>query len=410
MPSMEKYVYGNGLISSEKTEGTVENSNTADAKTDSTKTETAGTLTVYHCDLRGSVRAVTDQTGTVTDRYSYSLYGEKTHDTGDGDHIFGYCGRDGVITERDGLLYMRARYYSPELKRFISADSVIGNLSSTPSLNRYAYANGNPVTQIDPFGLSAEPGTKKAKKNINWREAVHDALDIAGSITGYGDICDAVNAVLYLTEGDYINAGLSALSIIPGADAFTKTGKASKVLGNGIVESGLKHLDNVADGIKKLVKKADDAIDLEKHLPKKLLTEEAETFAKKADKVADDVVEDAAKAIKGGNSSREIMLSTEKTHESARNTLISELQETGAFKNGSNSYVGRLESSYGYGKQIGRQSLDGKVRWRLDFDEKIGVHYNIENFMNGKGANAIKKVIPIDISYDEYIKILNSWN
>ena len=44
--------------------------------------------------------------------------------------------------------------------------------------------------------------------------------------------------MLYLTEGDYINAGLSALSIIPGADAFTKTGKASKVLGNGIVESG----------------------------------------------------------------------------------------------------------------------------------------------------------------------------
>ena len=109
--------------------------------------------------------------------------------------------------------------------------------------------------------------------------------------------------MLYLTEGDYINAGLSALGIIPGADAFTKTGKASKVLGNGIVESGLKHLDNVADGIRKLVKKADDAIDLEKHLPKKLLTEEAETFAKKADKVADDVVEDAAKAIKSGRAS-----------------------------------------------------------------------------------------------------------
>mgnify|MGYP004651430023 FL=1 len=57
----------------------------------------------------------------------------------------------------------------------------------------------------------------------------------------------------------------------------------------------------MADGIKKLVKKADDAIDLEKHLPKKLLTEEAETFAKKADKVEDDVVEDAAKAIKSGS-------------------------------------------------------------------------------------------------------------
>lgn len=29
---------------------------------------------------------------------------------------------------------------------------------------------------------------------------MNKALDIAGSITGYGDICDAVNAVLYLKE------------------------------------------------------------------------------------------------------------------------------------------------------------------------------------------------------------------
>lgn len=60
----------------------------------------------------------------------------------------------------------------------------------------------------------------------------------------------------------------------------------------------------MADGIKKLVKKADDVIDLEKHLPKRLLTEEAEAFAKKADKVADDVVEDAAKAIKSGSNTK----------------------------------------------------------------------------------------------------------
>ena len=394
MPSMEKYVYGNGLISSEKTEGTVENSNTADAKTDSTKTETAGTLTVYHCDLRGSVRTVTDQTGTVTDRYSYSLYGERTHDTGDGDHIFGYCGRDGVITERDGLLYMRARYYSPELKRFISADSVIGNLSSTPSLNRYAYANGNPVTQIDPFGLSAEPGTKKAKKNINWREAVHDALDIAGSITGYGDICDAVNAVLYLTEGDYINAGLSALSIIPGADAFTKTGKASKVLGNGIVESGLKHLDNVADGIKKLVKKADDAIDLEKHLPKKLLKEESEAFAKKADKVADDVVEDAAKAIKSGSKTNELVLKgTEYSPE-----YIQKLQDTySIFKN--NGYE---ISEHGLNRILGRinQGKISSIEEVLDV-LKNGTRY--KDTVNG-GIILYKNGISIHIADDGFIK------
>lgn len=90
--------------------------------------------------------------------------------------------------------------------------------------------------------------------------------------------------------------------------------------------------------------------------------------------------------------------------------MLKEVDKTGAFKNGSNKYIGRLESSYGYGKQIGIQSFDGKVRWRLDYDDKIGVHYNFEDFSNGKGANAIKKVIPIDISYDEYTQILDLWN
>lgn len=42
--------------------------------------------------------------------------------------------------------------------------------------------------------------------------------------------------------------------------------------------------------------------------------------------------------------------------------------------------------------------------------KKIGVHYNIEDFSNGKGMKAIKKVIPIDISYDEYKSIIALWN
>ena len=67
--------------------------------------------------------------------------------------IFGYNGRDGVITDANGLLYMRARYYSPELRRFINADIVPGEISNAITLNRYAYANGNPVSNIDPFGL-----------------------------------------------------------------------------------------------------------------------------------------------------------------------------------------------------------------------------------------------------------------
>ena len=65
---------------------------------------------------------------------------------------------------------MRARYYSPELRRFINADIMAGNISNAITLNRYAYANGNPVSNIDPFGLSAERGESRvdSQKDDKW--------------------------------------------------------------------------------------------------------------------------------------------------------------------------------------------------------------------------------------------------
>jgi uncharacterized protein RhaS with RHS repeats len=53
------------------------------------------------------------------------------------------------MTDPDGLLYMRARYYNPYLCRFINPDPS----GFAGGLNLYAFANGNPVNYLDPFGL-----------------------------------------------------------------------------------------------------------------------------------------------------------------------------------------------------------------------------------------------------------------
>ncbi|HXI69558.1 MAG TPA: RHS repeat-associated core domain-containing protein [Verrucomicrobiae bacterium] len=116
-----------------------------------TETATATNTLTYHYDYRGSTIALSADSGLVTDRIEYSAYGLMTYRTGTSDTPFLFNGRYGVQTDPNGLLFMRARYYNPFLCRFISADpSGFGG-----GLNCYAYANGNPVSLIDPFGLNA---------------------------------------------------------------------------------------------------------------------------------------------------------------------------------------------------------------------------------------------------------------
>ena len=62
---------------------------------------------------------------------------------------------------------MRARYYYPDLMRFINQDIIIGDISNSNSLNRYTYVEGNPATMIDPFGLCAEKVDNNSKSVID---------------------------------------------------------------------------------------------------------------------------------------------------------------------------------------------------------------------------------------------------
>ena len=122
------YVYGLGLIGE----------------------ETAGVYTVYHFDPRGSTVALTDINANVTDSFSYGPYGEALGHAGSSTTPFQYNGQFGVQTDPTGLLYMRARYYNPVTKRFINQDTLLGDIDPGISLNRFAYANGNPINGTDP--------------------------------------------------------------------------------------------------------------------------------------------------------------------------------------------------------------------------------------------------------------------
>ncbi|WP_247681890.1 RHS repeat-associated core domain-containing protein [Paenibacillus sp. Marseille-P2973] len=126
------YVYGLGLIGREAANGN---------------------YVSYHSDIRGSTTLLTDEQGSVTDRYTYGIYGELEEHEGSTHQPFQYNGRDGVMTDPNGLYYMRARYYDPQLKRFLNRDVILGDLADGQTLNRFAYVNGDPVGYVDPLGL-----------------------------------------------------------------------------------------------------------------------------------------------------------------------------------------------------------------------------------------------------------------
>jgi RHS repeat-associated protein len=106
--------------------------------------KTGTTLYYFAKDHLGSTAALTDSKGALVERETYDAYGNSA---GSAKTRFGYTGR-----ERDsltGLMYYRARFYDPQLGRFISEDPVRFSGGS----NWYAYVNNNPVNFSDPTGL-----------------------------------------------------------------------------------------------------------------------------------------------------------------------------------------------------------------------------------------------------------------
>ncbi|MFF3441293.1 RHS repeat-associated core domain-containing protein [Streptosporangium sp. NPDC002721] len=111
-------------------------------------------------DLRGDLVGAFTANGTaLTDSAAYDPFGEVITRTG-ATHALGYQG--GYTDPNTGKVNMAARWYQPSTGSFVSRDTLTQNPDPSVQLNRYAYANNNPLTNIDPDGHKATKAAKMA--------------------------------------------------------------------------------------------------------------------------------------------------------------------------------------------------------------------------------------------------------
>ncbi|MGM0562950.1 MAG: RHS repeat domain-containing protein [Pseudomonadota bacterium] len=107
-----------------------------------------------HTDPMGSPIAATDENGEILWVEDYKPYGERIRrEEKSAPHKRWYTGH--VQDDDTGLIYMGARYYDPEIGRFMSPDPVGFDAGNPVSFNKYAYANNNPYRYVDPDGRIA---------------------------------------------------------------------------------------------------------------------------------------------------------------------------------------------------------------------------------------------------------------
>ena len=126
-----------------------------------------------------------------------------------------------------GLYYYGARWYDPDLKRFIQPDTIVPQPGNPQSLNRYSYCLNNPVKYTDPTGhtVFSDVGAYLLENPVTGNVMVRDTggsglyIIIAMAAVGRASAADRLDQIL---------AGTAGTGAIPGQLPDRLVGQATR--------------------------------------------------------------------------------------------------------------------------------------------------------------------------------------
>ncbi|MGE0454265.1 MAG: RHS repeat domain-containing protein [Vicinamibacteria bacterium] len=106
----------------------------------------------FHLDGLRSVTTLTSDDGSTAASYHLDAWGNYRFPTEltASRNRFGFTGH--LFDKETGLYNAKARYFDPQLGRFLTQDSYLGQIDEPPSLHRYLYVHANPTRFTDSTG------------------------------------------------------------------------------------------------------------------------------------------------------------------------------------------------------------------------------------------------------------------
>jgi RHS repeat-associated protein len=178
----------------------------------------------FTLDHLGSTRVVTRDNGTTLETHHFFAYGDEFSGNRKSEEKLLFTGherdKNGTGTV-DDLDYMHARYYGPQLGRFLSADPIhSAKLEQPQTWNKYGYAANSPQRYIDPDGRAIIEGhSERLERNRAIRESIKNSI---GGIPLVGDSLSelvdtfVLSQVLPATNEEWVEgANASLASVVP---------------------------------------------------------------------------------------------------------------------------------------------------------------------------------------------------
>ena len=217
----------------------------------------SGSAAYYQFDALGSTTAITDSSGEVVNSYFYDPFGSSIATPVESvENPFQYVGQSGVMQEQHGLQFMRARYYSPDLGRFVAEDP----RRHDGGINLYRYVGNQPTLFVDPQGTYGYPGAPPftslsivaeltageaaagAAAEAAW--LTPSAVTVTETAVVASEAATVAEGALVATEGSAITStagralgGFILPELMVGITGVTLAGVAGFALGSAIVDA-----------------------------------------------------------------------------------------------------------------------------------------------------------------------------